>query len=218
MAKAYRDFARVTLGPALGLSDDQSRAEELIETTATDNQSFQSALQAALHPDRDSRPRHASRAIQAVAIGLGAALTLLTLWAGRGGRSQTGPGLALFVGCLSIVMLMLSPVCHSHYFVLEVPLVAGLLALGWNSRPRLSGPFLSLDGNGLVSVPTAALFAVLLAGNLLPQFSSLIALRDRGVPALAALLLWLVAFQALARQPAARPEVVLRPEALPRAA
>ncbi len=215
---AYRDFARVTLGPALGMSDDKSRAEELIETTATDNQSFSSALQASLHPDRDTRPRRASLAIQAASLGLGAVLTLLTLWAGRGGRARTGPGVALFVGCLAIVMLMLSPVCHSHYFVLEVPLIAGLLALAWNRRPKLTGPFIGVGENSVVHVRLAALFGVLLVGNLLPQFSSLIALRDRGVPALAALLLWFVAWQALARQSAVRSDVVALPDALPRAA
>ena len=215
---AYRDFARVTIGPALGMSDDQSRAEELIDTTATDNQSFQSVIQASLHPDRDTRPRQASRSIKVAALGLGAVLTLLTLWAGRRGRARTGPGLALFVGCLALVMLMLSPVCHSHYFVLEVPLVLGLLALAWERRARLNGPCVSIGDKGLVNLRTAALFAFLIVGNILPQLTSLIALRDRGLPALAALLLWIVSLRALAGQTPEREEVMATPDSPPLAA
>ena len=158
MVAAYRDFARVTIGPALGMSNDTSRAKELIETTATDNQSFQMVLQASLHPDRDTRPPQPSLLVRGVSIGFGALLTLLTLWAGRSGRARTGSGLALFIGCLAIVMLMLSPVCHSHYFVLELPLAAGLLALAWEKRPHLNGPTLGSARNSPLDWKMAASF------------------------------------------------------------
>jgi len=204
---AYRDFFHVVIGPAVGVSRDQTRAEELIDMASTDNQSFHAVIQAALHPNRDLRPRRALPAVRLTAAGLGALLTLLTLWAGRAGRAQTGPGLVLFVGCLSLVMAMLSPVCHSHYFVLELPLVVALLAVSWEKRPRLNGSYVGSHPNSLLSWGLASVFVMVILSNALPQLTSLLMLRDRGVPGLAALLMWLVAWVALARQPAARYEV-----------
>jgi hypothetical protein len=209
---AYRDFARVVIGPALGVGSDQSRAEELIDMASTDNQSFQAVISAGLHPNRDLRPRQPSLALRLTSIGIGALLTLLTLWAGRGGRARSGPGLALFVGCLSLVMAMLSPVCHSHYFVLELPLAAALLAVAWEKRPVLNGFYLGSGAGNPLGWGLALLFVTLIVSNALPQLTSLLVLRDRGLPALAALVLWLVAWVALTRRPAARAEVAARTE------
>ncbi len=181
---AYRELARVVIEPALGIGDDKSRAEELIEMTATDNQSFPSVLMAALHPDRDRRPRQASPTVKLASFALGGVLTLLTIWAGRSGRARSGPGLALFVGCLALIMLLLSPVCHSHYFLLEFPLVAGLLAVSWENRPRLDGPYIGAGGNSPVSWRLTSLFVLLILSNVLPQLPDLIVLRDRGIPTL----------------------------------
>jgi hypothetical protein len=210
---AYRDLARVLIGPALGVGGDSTRAEELIETTATDNQSFQSAMQASLHPDRDTRPRHAALPVRLAALGLGGVLTLLTLWAARGRRAASGPGLVLFVGCLTLIMLMLSPVCHSHYFSLELPLVATLLALSWGGRSRLSAWYIGSTEESPLGWGTAVLFVAVVLGNVLPQVPALFVLRDRGLPALTALLLWFVAWRALARQPGAEAGEAARPHA-----
>ena len=209
---AYHDYARVLLGPALGLSDDQSREDELIAPTTTDNSSFQSVIQATLHPDRETRPRQTTLAVRGAAFGLAALMTLMTLWAARGQRARTGPGLALFVGCLTIVMVLLSPVGHSHYFVLELPLVSGLLALAWQRRPRLNGPYLGSTENSPIDVRMLVLFMILLVGNVLPHVPKLFMLRDRGLPAVSAVVLWFVSWWTLARQPAERANEVTQPD------
>ena len=45
----------------------------------------------------------------------------------------------IFVGTLLLIMLLLSPVCHTHYFALAVPLLMGLLALSWDRQGGASG-------------------------------------------------------------------------------
>jgi hypothetical protein len=78
---------------------------------------------------------------------------------------------------LTVLMPLLSPVCHLHYFCFALPLVAGLLAAG-------EGP--GRLGLGLV-------LAVHFVANLLPHLPGLELLRDLGVAAHATLLLWLAA-------------------------
>jgi len=194
-AEHYRNFARVLIGPALGLGGDQTRAKELIETTATDNQSFQTAFLAALHFDRATRPPQAPLAVRAAALAAGAALTLLTLAADRGPRARSGVGLALFVGCLSLVMLPLSPVCHSHYYVLVVPVAGALLAIARQRQARHGGP--------LLTAAERALAAAFVAATILPHLPWLRGWRDLGLPTYAALLIWGAGVAALRRLPAA---------------
>jgi hypothetical protein len=85
-------------------------------------------------------------------------------------------------------MLMLSPVCHLHYFCLALPLAMGLIARQWeaNESARVS-PGLTLLlavnflGNGVTHLPGAELA------------------RDLGLAAGATMLLWLAAVVALWR-------------------
>src|SRR5260370_24383247 len=107
----------------------------------------------------------------------------------------------------------MSPVCHSHFFVRELPLAAALLAVAWEKRPRLNGSYLGSGPDNPVGWGLALLFMTDILSNALPQLTSLLVLRDRGVPALAALLFWLVAWVALARPPPPRNEVATRPHA-----
>ena len=95
----------------------------------------------------------------------GQVLTLMTLWAGRGGRANSGTGVVFFVGSLALIMLMLSPVCHSHYFALEVPLVTGLLAVSWMNRRSLTGPYLGSGPTNPMHWPMFGLCAIVFVGN-----------------------------------------------------
>src|SRR5262249_25022464 len=61
---SYSKLAIVLVGPALGWGDHQSRADELIEVTATDSQSFLAAIHNTLHLDRSHRPKTASPAVR----------------------------------------------------------------------------------------------------------------------------------------------------------
>jgi hypothetical protein len=187
--KRYEELAQVLVGPALRVGGDQTRAKELIEVTATDSQSFLATLHNTLHLDRASRPNEASPLVRRAHLALVALFTLLTLAAARR-RPEPGPGVNFFVGALTVVMVLASPVCHTHYFTLSLPLVMGLLAREWERRG-------STDvGWGLI-----ALFALQLAGNILPLLPVFEVLKDAGLAMYTALALWLAACVLLWRRP-----------------
>src|SRR5262249_46491384 len=112
---------------------DESRAKELLAAPATASQSLVSTLHNTLHSDPDTRPWYPSSRLKAVSWLIGGLLTgLILLRAGR--TSLSGPAVVVVLGALMVIMMLLSPVCHRHYFCLSVPLVMGLLAAG-EGRP-----------------------------------------------------------------------------------
>jgi alpha-1,2-mannosyltransferase len=189
----YRQLLVVLVGPALRLGDDKTRADELINATATDNQSFFATLHNTIHLDRDTRPSDAEPWVLRTAWLLGGAFTLLTLAASYRRRQDNGLSVAWFVGALTLVMILMSPVCHTHYFVLWVPLFMALLARSWERRPLVLNRFSALSPSLL------ALTAVLILSCTLPVLPTLEVTRDVGVSMYTALLLWLLACVAMLR-------------------
>lgn len=181
-----REWAGVLAAPGLGVGDDASRARELIDVTATDSQSFQAMIHNTRYPDPATRPRQASAPTRAAHWLIGGVLTALTLWAGRRRPGGAAADLLTF-GSLVVVMILLSPVCHLHYFCLCIPLVMGLI--GWRRQQGRAGLGLGLW----------LLLAANLAANVVPQFSAFQPLRDGGLASYGALLLWLTATLALWR-------------------
>ena len=194
----YGEWTNVLVRPGLGTGNDESRAHELIDATATDSQSFQAILHNSLYPDGATRPRTVATSTRLAHWLAGCLLTLLTLLAGRrivrreawgvmgkGNASRPTPHTprdeVLFLGCLVLIMILISPVCHLHYFCLGVPLVMGLLSLAWEGKTNL------WPGTGLL-----LLFVFMVIANTLPHFPACQRLRDDGLATYAALLLWLV--------------------------
>jgi hypothetical protein len=175
----YQEWTEVLVRPGLGAGTDQSRAQELTDVTATDSQSFQAIFHNTLYPDPYTRPRTAAAGIRWAHWLLGGLLTLATLWAARGRRGD-GPATVITFGSLVVLMILLSPVCHLHYFCLAVPLVMGLIAADWERRETLA------LGMGLLLV-----LACEVVGNTLPHFPVMQRLRDDGLASCATLLLWL---------------------------
>ncbi len=121
-------------------------------------------------------------------------MALCTLWVFRhDGRPRDPRRELLFAGCMILVMLMLSPISHMHYFCHAIPLLMGLIALrrGREAYPPL-GLCLLLAFNGTVT--------------LLPYLPGLKWMQGLGTMGLAALLLWAVAcWTALKTSQAATP-------------
>jgi hypothetical protein len=174
----YQEWTHVLLWPALGTGTDQSRAKELIEVTATDSQSFQAIFHNTLYPDPATRPPQPSVAVRCAHWLAGGFLTVVTLLLAR--RRHDGPSTVITFGALTVIMLLLSPVCHLHYFCLCLPLIMGSLAAIWQNNGSLLG-----------RVGISAVVAVHLIGNALPHIPGLQPLRDCGLATYAALLLWL---------------------------
>ncbi len=199
---AYGDLARVLIGPALHLGGDSTRAKELIEVTATDSQSFLAVLHNSLHLNRDTRPHEASSTVLAIHFLIGGLLTLITLWAGRREQRARGLGLLYLIGCLTLVMILLSPVCHTHYFCLELPLIMGLLARSWERRADITGILVGRP-NSPLHLWLLLAGGVLLINNIIPQLPGCELPRDTGLATVTALGLWLAALRALRKGPVA---------------
>lgn len=185
----YREMARTVLMPGLGSGDDKSRAVELTNQTATEGQSILTALHNTLHYDLATRPHKASPELRRISYLLGALLTLTALGAFGWRRREDGTDVVLFFGLLVLNMLLISPVCHLHYFSLLLPLVTALAANRWQERKQLSlGPWLL----GIILVSGI--------GNLLPQLPDMNLFRDCGSAMYGSLLMWLMGVAVLWRR------------------
>ena len=196
-AACYADLAEVLVGPALGLGNDQSRALELIDVPASDSQSFQALIHNTMYLDPYKRPRKVIPLARELHWLIGGSLTLLTLLAGWKHRHSRGPVQPIFVGALLLIMLLLSPVCHTHYFALAVPLLMGLLALSWD-RQAARG---SAMARTCVSGGLLVLIAVLNIGFVPPLLPGMQVLRDACWMTYGILVLWGTACLTLWRLP-----------------
>jgi hypothetical protein len=167
-----RTFLETTILPGLGAGGDTSRGVELTHANTTDSQSIMTALHNVVHPHQWHRPAQVDPWVRRVHWAVGGVLLLLTL--GRTGRGVGAPrDEVCLMGALTVLMAVVSPVCHMHYFVFALPLVAGL---NWG-RP---GRFAS-------AAAIAFVIANLLSCLPVPLF------RQYGLTTLAALALWGVA-------------------------
>jgi alpha-1,2-mannosyltransferase len=201
----YQEYADKLLLPGLGKGSDQSRAKELIEVTATDSQSPLCVYHNTLHLDRDTRPRHASAGVRWAHRLTGVLLTLGTVAAYGRKRRGSAIDLTLLIGAIMIVMVLMSPVCHLHYFCMCIPAVLGLAAASWEA-----------NGQRQLSRKTVFLFILYPAINLLPHLPWFPVLRDVGAAMYMAILIWAAACMTLmARRQAGS---TANPYALPKAA
>jgi hypothetical protein len=174
-----RIFLNVTLAPGLGLGGDGSRAEELTNANTTDSQSIMSVLHNLAHPDSWIRPAEFEPWVKMAHWAAAAVLATLTI--GVVGRRKRSPqNDLLFGGALCVVMAVVSPVCHLHYFVFVTPLLA---ALWWAPRSRWTTGVLA----NFVVVQALSLFPIRLSGESAMPF------REFGVTTAAALAVWGVA-------------------------
>jgi hypothetical protein len=178
----YGQYAHTLLGPALGLGSDDTLASELLDSINNDSQSLSSALHNSLHLDRTTRPASPSLIVQSVALLTGALMTVATLAAAGRRRRGGGPALVLLFGSLTVIMLVICPVCHTHYWALLAPLVMGLLAARWEGR-----------GEVRVGLGLGLLLWVSSATYILCSLPGLEILRDVGLTLYPSLLLWVTA-------------------------
>ncbi len=211
----YNEWHEVLVQPALVDGGNQSRAKELIDVTATDSQSFLAVAHNTLHLDRSRRPTTASAAVRIAHWSTGSLLTMLTLlaatWPGWHRQSclrstdryvcaasgftavTSAVDTQLLLGGLIVLMALLSPVCHLHYFALSIPLALGLVAVYWDRRPQH-------DAGIEIGMGLRILFAFNIVANVLPKLPGLEVFRDLGIAMYAALALWLNGCLALSRR------------------
>jgi hypothetical protein len=199
-----RDWTRILILPALSLGEDRSRATELLDMTATHNQSLMALFHNTLHPDPTTRPAKATPAVRRQHWLWGAVLTGLTLAAAGWRRRDSATDVVLFLGALVINMLLLSPAGHPHYYALLLLPAMGLLA-----RARQRGE------RSPAMRAVLATFALNFLASGLPLLPGLKVLHDRGTVLLAALVIWAMSLALLKRAknletaspPTGRPEL-----------
>jgi hypothetical protein len=193
-AACYQSLTKGLILPAIGQGGDHVLDDELIKATRNDSQSIQCVIHKTIYFDPVTRPELVTDGARRAHRVLGLALTLLTLAAAGWRRTDRGPAACLLVGALSFLMMALSPVCHTHYFALSLPLVMGLLSADRERR-----------GTAVPGAATVTLLALNLAGNVLPLLPPFEVLKDTGMALFAGLLLWAGACVAMRLQSAAAP-------------
>jgi hypothetical protein len=179
--KQVQTFLDVTLRPGVGaVGSDTSRHDELTSGIATDSQSIMRVVHNLRHPHPWFRPLALERSTLIIHWSAAGILTLVTLAvAGRG--APTPRGEMLFIGALMVVMAVISPVCHLHYFTFALPIVTALWA---GPRPR----WLIVVFGAFLLAHVASLFQVELSRDLPAKF-----LREFGTTMVTTLALWAAA-------------------------
>jgi hypothetical protein len=168
------------LHPGLGQGGDQTRAKELTEITATDNQSFQATLHNYQYWGRlMSRPGQPAAWARYAHWLLSGVLTAAILWA-AGWKPDDDPVRCLmFLGSLFLLMTLVTPVSHLHYFSMALPLVMALIAAAMQRRP----------GSVLPSPLPLCLLLSAGIGYLLPSIPLWEGRREAGLPMFVSLIL-----------------------------
>lgn len=133
--ESNRRLVEVVLVPGAVDRGDQTRSRELTDATGTDSQSFLAVVHAWRNPDPATRPPKADGLSRAVHWLVGGAMLAATVWVGLRRSPRTEPDRLILLGVLSVVMLLLTPVSHMHYYLYALPLVAGLWLRGLADNP-----------------------------------------------------------------------------------
>ncbi len=178
----YQAMARKVLFPGLGAGEDHTLATTLTNVTGTDSESLLSILHNTIHLNRNTRPDEATTRTRAIALVIGGLLTALTLWAAGWRQNRPAWVEVLFFGQLMLLMVLISPVCHLAYFVLEMPLIMAVVDTTWIPASRGRARLL------------ATLFVGAFIAHTLPHIPGLELLRDLGLGMYTALCWWAAAW------------------------
>jgi hypothetical protein len=200
--KLNQQMVGAVLQPGLRQGGDQTRAEELTNITATDNQSFQAILHNYQYWGRlSSRPGQPEAWTRTAHRLIGGALTLAVLLSAGRRRDDDPVRCLLLLGSLFLIMTLVTPVSHLHYFSMALPLVMALIAVSLQRRPRRLLP--------PPAMITLFLFTAL--GYALPSIPLWENRREAGLPMIVSLVLLGVAMGFLWAQ-ARRSKMTEQPE------
>jgi alpha-1,2-mannosyltransferase len=180
------EWKRVLIEPVLTAGGDTTREKELTGIHSTHSQSFQSVIHKTVHL-RETLLAHSvmpqsllSPVTRAAHWAIGGLLTLLTL-AAAGTRRASDDALreVILLGCLMIIMALLSPVCYLHYLVVSLPIVMAFVAHAWERR-----------GDASLGAGWRTLIGFNIAANGLPQLPWFGVLKDLGLATYGSLTLW----------------------------
>ena len=187
----YEDYADVLLKPALGFAADPLREKELLNAAATQSQSFQVIIHKTLYLGQENVPAQPAGWVKLVHLLIGATMTLALVWGKDGLPRATGRTLFVRLALLLLVTVMMSPVCHLHYFTVAVPLFMIV-------RARMEG-----DGGWRGYRLWVGLAVVFVVAQSVPMIPGFLVLRNVGVPLLSMLACWVAGLAFCWREPSA---------------
>lgn len=167
--------------PAMSEAGDQTRAQELTNINGTDHQSIGAILHNYQYwGNLANRPAQPDTWVRVGHWAIGGLLTLLTLWAAGGKRDDDPVRMLLFLGSLFVLMIVISPLSHLHYFAMALPLMTALHAASLEWRKTL-----------MPSWTTSAALALACAAYAFPTIlTGWQARREAGLPLMASLILY----------------------------
>lgn len=175
----YTRYGEVLFGPLFKLTDDESRKAELLGMDATDSMGIKHAIHCWMHPDGLNRPPAYTPGEEWFNRTLGVLMTLAILWPVRKLSQANAWQTVHDVGLLILLMIAFSPVSHVHYFAFCLPLVMSLLVRRWQYGKTLG-----------VGWPIALALVWFVVAVGLPSWPGLEWLKDKRLPLLGALPLW----------------------------
>lgn len=176
---------------------DQSRARELTDGISTDSQSFQAVIHNWRYRDPRTEPETPDRFTRLMHWALSGLMLGVTLVAVRRADAGAADQLVVF-GSLCVVMLLMTPVSHMHYYVMALPLVSGLWLKGMAARPGI--------GAGRATAAVLCGWGVLTAVPLLP-YEATTFMREMGAGLVLTLGLWAYGLSQLGRRDMAAVDV-----------
>ena len=178
-ADAYHTYFNETLWPGVTGDSKGSRGRELIGLAGTDNNAPVAVMHKIMYPDRPSRPWEAVPGIRTAHWAIAGLLTGLTLAAAGWRKPDAGSRELIFLGSLTVLMWIVSPVFHPHYAAMWVPLLIVLVAMNWDRY-----------GYPRISLAWRLIFGLLVLAHLLTVIPGLEIMRDGGLVLYSALALW----------------------------
>ena len=132
---ANRQTAELVLAPVLSKESDHSRQQELHGANATHSQSVQAAVHTWMYPDRATRPDVVSPIAKWTHLGSSALMLGLTLSVARRRLTPEPADQLILLGILCVMMMLITPISHLHYYAMVMPLVCGIWLRSVKQRP-----------------------------------------------------------------------------------
>ena len=137
-----RNFLEQVVAPGITNTGDETRSKELMNATSTDSQAFHAIIHNIRHPDAAARPDNSDALSKGLHYLFGLSMIAATvLVARRHPAWNDRPADALLIfGSFCIIMVLLAPASHMHYYAYALPMILGLVAQDLRNRPGAAVP------------------------------------------------------------------------------